>query len=171
MKLVLFQRDQGVVNRLMPMLSALFCVVASIVPLHLPGFAEVAPGFVLMAVFHWSIYRPDLLPFFAVFLAGLCLDLLNGAPLGISSLIFLIARAVILSQRKHFVGRSFAVVWAGFVVLVAAAEALEWALASALNSMLIDPRPFLFQAVLTVALYPVVSYLLARIQRNLLMRA
>lgn len=171
MKLVLFQRDQGIVNRMMPMATALLCVIASVVPLHLPGFAEVAPGFVLMAVYHWSIYRPDLLPFFAVFLAGLALDLLNGAPLGVSSLVFLIARAVVLSQRKHFVGRSFAVVWAGFLALVAAAEALEWLLASALHGMVLDPRPFLFQAVLTVALYPLVSYLLARVQRNLLMRA
>lgn len=171
MKLVLFQRDQGIVNRMMPMATALLCVLASIVPLHLPGFAEVAPGFVLMAVYHWSIYRPDLLPFLAVFLAGLALDLLNGAPLGVSSLVFLIARAVVLSQRKLFVGRSFAVVWAGFLALVAAAEALEWVLASALHGVVLDPRPFLFQAVLTVALYPLVSYLLARVQRNLLMRA
>jgi rod shape-determining protein MreD len=171
MKLVFFQRDQGLVNRMLPMATALLCVLASIVPLHLPGFAEVAPGFVLMAVYHWSIYRPDLLPFAAVFLAGLALDLLNGAPLGVSSLVFLIGRAVVLSQRKLFVGRSFAVVWAGFLALVAAAEALEWALACALHGVALDPRPFLFQAVLTVALYPLVSYLLARVQRNLLMRA
>jgi hypothetical protein len=37
--------------------------------------------------------------------------------------------------------------------------------------MLLDIKAFLFQGVLTVAVYPVVSYLLARVQRTLLMRA
>jgi len=37
--------------------------------------------------------------------------------------------------------------------------------------MVLDVRAFLFQGVLTVAVYPVMSYVLARVQRMLLMRA
>jgi rod shape-determining protein MreD len=171
LKLVLLHRDTGIINRLMPLLATLLATFASIVPLHLPGFAVVTPAFALMAVYHWSIYRPDLLPYVAVFAAGLLLDLLNDAPLGVSALILLLARAGVLSQRRFFVGRGFPVVWAGFVALTAAATALEWVLVSAFYQFALDLRPFLFQGVLTISIYPVASYLFVRLQRNLLMRA
>lgn len=171
MKLVLFQRDAGFVNRLMPVLTTLISVFASVIPLHLPGFAIVTPAFALMAVYHWTIYRPDLLPFTAAFAVGLLLDLLNGAPLGISSLVLLLTRAAVLSQRQLFVGRSFPVVWAGFLGVASAAVAFEWAVFCLLYGFLLDIRPALFQGILTVSCYPAASYLFLRVQRNLLMRA
>jgi len=48
---------------------------------------------------------------------------------------------------------------------------LQWGVASLFYGMVLDVRAFLFQGVLTVAVYPVVSYLLTRVQRTLLMRA
>jgi rod shape-determining protein MreD len=170
MKLVLLQRDIGLVNRLMPMLTTLICVFVSIIPVHLPGFAVVTPAFAIMAVYHWSMYRPELLPFVAAFAAGLLLDLLIGAPLGISSLVLLLTRAVVLMQRQHFVGRGFALVWAGFVAVVSTAVVFEWAVVNLVYGTVLDIRPFLFQGVLTIAAYPVISYLLVRVQRNLLVR-
>jgi rod shape-determining protein MreD len=169
-KLVLLQRDIGLINRLMPAITTIVCVFISVIPVHLPGFALVTPAFPLMAVYHWTIYRPDLLPFVAAFGAGLFLDMLNGAPLGISALVLLLARAVVLTQRQLFIGRSFALVWAGFVAVAAAAAAFEWAVVSLFYGMALDVRPFLFQAVLTIAGYPFVSYFLVRVQRNLLVR-
>ena len=35
-------------------------------PLHIPGYAALTPAFTLMAVYHWTIYRPDLLPALAL---------------------------------------------------------------------------------------------------------
>ena len=171
MKWLLFQRDTGFLNRLVPLVSTTLAIFASIVPLHLPGFAVVTPAFALMAVYHWSIYRPDLLSYAGAFGAGLLLDLLNGAPLGVSSLVLLLARAGVLSQRRFFAGRSFAVVWAGFVAVTAAAISLEWMVVSLFYRVALQLRPFLFQGVLTISIYPVASYLLVRLQRNFLARA
>ena len=171
MKLILFQRDVGLINRLMPTATTAICVVVSVVPAHLPAFTAVTPAFALMAVYHWTLYRPDLLPFVAVFAAGLLLDMLTGAPLGISSLVLLLAYALVLSPRQLLLGRRFTVVWLGFLALAAAAAVLQWAVVSLFYGMLLDVRAFLFQGVLTVATYPVVSYLLGRAQRTLLMRA
>ena len=67
--------------------------------------------------------------------------------------------------------RRFTVVWLGFLVIAAAAAVLQWIVVSLFYGMLLDVRAFLFQGVLTVAVYPVVSYLLERVQRTLLMRA
>jgi len=169
--LILFQRDVGLINRLMPMLTVVLCVIVSVVPAHLPVFTAVTPFFPLMAIYYWTVHRPDLLPFVAVFAAGLLLDMLTGAPLGIASLVLLLAYGLVLSQREHLLMRRFTVVWLGFLVIAAAAAVLQWIVVSLFYGMLLDVRAFLFQGVLTVAVYPVVSYLLERVQRTLLMRA
>jgi len=48
---------------------------------------------------------------------------------------------------------------------------LLWALVSVLHGGALDLRPFVFQAVLTIACYPVASYALARAQRAFLVKA
>jgi rod shape-determining protein MreD len=170
-KLVLLQRDIGLINRLAPTLTTVLCAFASVAPAHLPAFVTTTPFFTLMAVYFWTLHRPELLPFPTVFAAGLLLDLLEGAPLGISSLILLLTHGLVLSQREHLVMRRFTVVWVGFLVVAAAALALTWGVVSLFYGILLDVRAFLFQGLLTVAVYPVVSYLLARVQRVLLVRA
>ena len=71
----------------------------------------------LMAVYHWAIFRPRLLPAYAVFLAGLLQDILSGAPLGVNALVFLVAYGVVLSQKKFFTGKSFLILWLGFALV------------------------------------------------------
>lgn len=169
---IALQHDIGYPGRLVPFLTTLVFAFLSVVPINLPGFAVVMPAFALMAVFHWTVYRPDLLPLSAIFAAGVLLDLLNGTPyVGISALIFLLGRAAVMSQRKFFVNRPFAIVWLGFLVLTVGVFVLFWMLVSAIHGGLIDLRPFVFEAVLTVACYPVASYVLARVQRTFLARA
>ena len=169
---IALQRHIGYPSRLVPFLTTVLFAFFSVVPLNLPGFAVVMPAFALMAVFHWSVYRPDLLPLSAVFVSGLLLDLMNGTPyVGISALVFLIGRSAVMGQRKLFVNRPFAIVWLGFLVLAVAAFLLLWALVSALHGAFIDLRPFAVRAVLTVACYHAASYVLARTQRAFLATA
>ncbi len=170
--MALFQRESdGLPNKLVPSITTLLFVLVSVVPLHIPGFAVVTPAFALMAVFHWTIYRPDLLPPVAVFLLGLLLDLLNGTPyVGTSALTLLLTRTVLMGQRRFFINRLFPVLWAGFLATAAAVVTFEWALVSLLHGAALGARPFIFEAALTVASFPVASYLLARAQRAFLMR-
>jgi rod shape-determining protein MreD len=166
---VILPRDSGAPSRVVPVLSTLVFVLVSVVPLQLPGLAAVTPSFALMAVAHWTIYRPDLLPQTAVFALGLLLDLLNGTPyLGTSALTLLLARTAVLVARRHLVNRDFTVIWLGFLALAAGNFAFAWAFISLLNGHIIGARPFLFEAALTVACYPVASYLLARLHRAFL---
>jgi rod shape-determining protein MreD len=171
MRFAVFARDGGLPVRLIPFATTLLFAVFSVVPLQIPGFAVVTPAFTLMAVYHWTIYRSDLLPPIAVFTAGLLLDLLNGTPyVGTSSLSLLLARSVLLGQRRFFVNRLFPVLWAGFLLVDAGVTLFEWALVSFLHGAALGLEPFVFEAALTVASFPVGSYLLARTQRGFLMR-
>jgi rod shape-determining protein MreD len=162
-------REATFPSRHLPFVTTLLFALISVVPLHLPGFAAVTPSFALMAVCHWSIYRPDLLSIGAAFVVGVVLDLLNGTPyVGVSALVLLIVRGIVIRERRHFVSRPFAALWLGFVAVAAGVFAFEWGFVSLLSGMVLDTRPFVFQAVLTVACFPVGSRLLARVQRAFL---
>jgi rod shape-determining protein MreD len=166
---VIVPRDAGAPGRVVPFLSTVVFVLVSVVPLQLPGFAAVTPSFALMAVYHWTVYRPDLLPLSAIFALGLLLDLLNGTPfVGMSALTLLIARTAVLINRRHFINRDFSVLWLGFLALACGLFMFSWAFVSMLNGRVLGTRPFLFEAVLTVSCYPAGSYVLARLHRTFL---
>src|SRR5256884_9543299 len=100
--------------RLVPILTTTIAALVAILPLQIPGYAALTPALALMAVYHWTIYRPDLLPPLALFVIGIGEDLLAGSPGGIGALTLLVTYAVVLQFRRHFVGPSFPFVWAGF---------------------------------------------------------
>jgi rod shape-determining protein MreD len=153
---------------LLPVATTVFAMVLSIQPVHIPGYTAVTPAFTLMAVYHWTIYRPDLLPAFAVFIIGTLQDLLTGGPPGVTALLLLLTYATILIHRRHFVNRSFPFVWAGFTLLSCGAMLFLWALNSLLAAAILDCRGAVFRGVLTVAAFPAASFLLGRTQRALM---
>jgi rod shape-determining protein MreD len=162
------QRADNPVARLLPIATTLLATVISIQPAHIPGDAALTPAFTLMAVYHWTIYRPDLLPPLALFLVGITQDLLAGAPPGVTALVLLLARPVVLRQRRHFVNRPFPFVWAGFTVLTGSAILFLWTLHCLLDRVVVDFRGTVFRAVLTISMFPMASFLLGRAQRTLM---
>ena len=90
----------------------------------------------------------------ALFLIGVTQDLLAGAPLGVTPLVLLLARAVVLRHRRYFVNRSFPFVWAGFTLLTGGAMLFLWTLHCLLDRALVDFRGTVFRAVLTISVVP-----------------
>jgi rod shape-determining protein MreD len=154
--------------RLLPMITILLAAVISVLPLRIPGYAALTPVFTLMAAYHWTVYRPDLLPPLALFLAGLTEDLLAGSPIGVNALMLLVARTSVLRYRRHFVNRNFAFVWTGFTLLTMVAMLGLWALHCILDLTLLDLRTTTIRAVLTIAIFPLASFVLGRAQRSLM---
>lgn len=154
--------------RLLPVATMLLATAISIQPAPIPGYAALAPAFSLMVVYHWTIYRPDLLPPLALFLIGVVQDLLSGAPVGTTALVLLLTRAVVLRHRRHFVNRPFPFVWAGFTMLTGGAMLLLWTLHCLLDGLLSDFRGTVFRAVLTISVFPAASFFLGRTQRAMM---
>ncbi|MGE0259064.1 MAG: rod shape-determining protein MreD [Alphaproteobacteria bacterium] len=152
-------------SRLLPTATVVLAAVIGLLPLPIPGYAALTPAFALMAVYHWSVYRPDLLPPIGVFAVGFAQDLVTGATVPASALVLLLARAAVLRYRRHFVGRPFPFAWAGFALLVAAAALGSWGLHSLLQLGLFDLRTAMVRGALTIALFPAASLLLGRGQR------
>jgi rod shape-determining protein MreD len=159
------QRHDHPAASLLPIATTLLATAISIQPAHIPGYAALTPAFTLMAVYHWTIYRPDLLPPLSLFLIGITQDLLAGAPPGGTALILLLAYATLIRYRRRFVNRPFPYVWAGFTILTAGAMLFLWTLHCLLDGALVDFRGTVFRAVLTISMFPIASYLLGRIQR------
>jgi rod shape-determining protein MreD len=156
------------VARLWPITTTVIAALIAILPVRMPGYAALTPAFTLMAVYHWTIYRPDLLPPVGLFAVGLAQDLLSGAPVGVGALVLLLARAAVLRYRHYFINRTFPFVWTGFTLLGAGAMLALWALHCLLQLSVFDLRATVFRAVLTIAIFPVASFALGRSQRALM---
>lgn len=155
-------------RRLFPFALSVLLVVFSVVPVPIPGYPLVAPAFSLMAVYYWAIHGPHLMPAVAVFALGLLQDILSGTPAGVNALVLLLVYAVMRNQRRPFLGQPFSVMWFGFVVLAPVASFAQWLVASAAMGKLIPSHATTVALLLTLALYPWVTWLFAAGQRTFL---
>ena len=151
-----------------PLALTLVVVIFNIVPLRLPDYSTMAPDFVLMAVYYWTVHRPDLMRPGSVFVIGVLDDVLSGMPLGVSALVLLFAHWAIVSQHKVFRGQSFAILWFGFAIVASGVKILLILLALASGYGFGEPSRLMMQYAMTVALYPVIALLMGRAQRVLL---
>jgi rod shape-determining protein MreD len=147
---------------LVPGLITLMLVVLTVVPMGLEYFATITPAFVMMSVYYWSLYRPDLMPAVGVFVAGVLLDILSGGPIGLSSLVFLMVQGICVSQRRYIVGKPFLVEWTGFLIVATGAAFVGWLAACMYYSAVISATPFAVQLIISVGIYPLLARFFGR---------
>jgi rod shape-determining protein MreD len=149
-----------------PFLTALCAAMLDQLPLPGPGLEAVGSFVTLGVVYFWSLYRADLLTPTAAFVAGVVFDALAGLPPGGTPLLLLLVRNLMVTQQRFFLARPFPVIWACFMLLAPVAMGLRWLILCLWWGHLFDLRPVLFELVLTVALYPALSWLLSRIHNH-----
>lgn len=168
MKPSVWHRLDVIARQTVPVAITLSFLLLSLVPTHIPGFARIVPALPLMAIFHWSIYRPELMPASAVFAIGILSDALQGTPFGLHSAIYLGVYGAVTFQHGFFFDKSFAVVWVVFSLVAGAAVALTLILMSFVNMAMVSPGAAFFQFLATVAFFPVISWVLSRLHRLVL---
>ena len=151
----------------LPVLTTFLASLFSVISLPMSGYVSVAPSLTLMAIYCWTVWRPHSLPYAAVFLIGMLEDLLRGLPLGLTALLFLILQAVLRAQQRHIHGRTFDVFWIAFAGAAALHTILQWLAAVALSGGYVGPEPGVFQLMFSVAIFPLVAWLLLRAGRAL----
>jgi len=154
----------GWVRHIVPFGVTLGLLLLTAIPTHVPGLADITPMLPMMGVYYWAIYRPDLLPAWAAFVIGLLHDTIAGTPFGVNTLVLLLVQGVSASQRRFFLGKSFLVAWWAFSLLAAGTTGISWALMCILSGRFIDPVPAFFQYLLTVGLFPILTWCLTRTQ-------
>lgn len=168
MRRSLWYRLDALGRNLAPFGFTMALVIVSMVPMRLPEFAAVAPMLALMAVYHWAVYHPELLPAPTIFIIGLIQDFLSGASIGVHALIFLFVYMGVLAQRQFLVGKTFAIVWFGFGLVAAAASFINWLVESAFAATLLDLSAPMAQYLVTLGCFPVLSWLFLRWQQAFL---
>jgi rod shape-determining protein MreD len=166
----LWQRMDVVARRLVPIGLTLVLILFAQTPTHVPGLTHTTPMYDLAAVYFWSIYRPDLMGYGAGFGLGLLEDLLTGAPLGTDSLTLLACQYVVFHQQKFFNAKPFGVMWAAFAVLALGAGLLKWLVIGIVSTSFTRFGDMVMSVLMTVAIYPIIAWLLAKAQMKLLVQ-
>jgi len=146
--------------------STILLMLLTEAPLGLCGQAALLPAVTLASVWFWSVFRPDGMPPPAVFLIGVLFDLLAWQPIGSGMLILLIVHGLAQRWQQPLGARGFTLLWAGFAVIAIGAAALEWALTAVLTWRLLPPAPAVFQAVVSIAIYPALAILFSKAHRS-----
>ena len=152
-------------RRVVPGLSTILLILLTQLPVPIPFFPNVAPAMPLMAIYYWVVFRPDLMPLILIFAAGLFHDALIGAPFGLTALIYILAHAFVLNQRRFLAGKSFWVFWAGFAIVALVAMFSTYVMASILREAIMPADAVFMCMVLTVVTFPVVAWALLQSQR------
>jgi rod shape-determining protein MreD len=169
MQSTVWQKVDSRARRILPFGLTMIVLLFGLTPTHIPGLAQITPMYALVAVYFWSIYRPDLLGYGSGFAIGVLEDLLTGAPLGAGALTLLLTQWVVFNQQKFFHAKPFVVTWFAFVLVAFGAAFLKWFCIGLVTESGFTPFGDLFAAYLiTVAVYPVIAWLFSKAQTGLL---
>jgi rod shape-determining protein MreD len=149
-----------------PAVSTIVLMLLAETPFGFANQATLLPAITLACVYFWSLVRPAAMPPPVVFMIGLLLDLLGYLPLGVGVLTLLVVHGLVVRWRQVLTRQSFPTVWLVFAGFSAGAAALSWTLTALLSFRPLSVGPALFQAVLTVALYPALAVLCIRAHRT-----
>lgn len=164
----LWTRMETASRRMTPIVLTVLASLLTVVPARVPALQPVVPLWPMMMVFHWSLYRPDLMPVTAVLLVGLLHDALIGAPIGLNALVFVMIHGIVDSQRRFFTRKPFGIIWLGFAAVSAAGLASAWLLGSIWNRHVLSPDALVFQYLLTLGCFALVFRLMLGWQRVVL---
>ena len=155
-------------RKLAPLLLTLVLVILSQVPMQLPSAMPITPAFAVISIYFWGLHQPDVMPVPAVFAVGLFQDILGGLPIGLNAFMLLVLYGLVVSQRRYFFGKSFAVLWWGFGMVAILAGVMQWTLMSILTASFLAVMPVVVEQLTTAALYPVIAYIFVLTHRSIL---
>ena len=155
-------------RKLVPFFFSLFLVLVSFIHIPIFTFSEIAPVIPLVSIYHWAVYRPNLVPAWSVFLLGAIYDSLSATPPGLYALIFLTVYGLVIWQRKFVFGKKFFVYWLGFVIVYLLTSIQAWIVASIWYYTFIELTPIVFQLIIITGLFPVIALISLAIQRAFL---
>ncbi len=150
-----------------PWLSILLGSMTPLLPIIAP--APVVPPFALMIMLAWRVLRPGLLPLWAGFPLGLFDDLFSGQPFGSAILLFSLTLIALELIDLRFPWRVFWQDWLTSALIIAiylvAAALLSGTPVGLLHASVILP-----QLLLSIALFPIFTRMVALLDRLRLLR-
>jgi rod shape-determining protein MreD len=147
----------------LPMIAVIMATMVMTVPIFTP--LTVMPNLALLLVLLWTLYRPQQMPDWTGFIAGLAGDVFLGTPIGANALLMPLFMLLVAVADRQVRRVSWREDWLFSVPLVLVYHVALWRLCAFAG----PPIPFLplaTQAAATVAIYPLAAHLFARAQRR-----
>lgn len=160
----LWTRLDKIARCLSPFGLTVLLVLINVMPMQVPGLSRVMPLFPLMSIYLWAVLHPELMPAYAVFLVGFLQDVLIGTPIGLHILTCLMVYGTVAWQRRFLTGKSFAVIWVGFLLVAAGTTVANWLLISIYYVEFLQIEALVYQYLLSVGSFPLLSWLIMRWQ-------
>lgn len=154
--------------RAVPQLSSLILFIIYMSPPPFGFLTMIKPLLLLISVFYWMVYRPDLLSLGTLFIFGIIEDLVSVTPVGINTLCYILLYIVVNSQQNFFIGKNFVETWWVFSMTSFGFIFLKWFFISISHSEFIPFYMTFFCYLMTVVFYPLIAQILSFIQNKLL---
>lgn len=129
-------------------------IVLTILPLWHQVGAQ--PVLWLIILYHWGLYRQDLLRIEQLILISLIQDGLYAYPLGFSALRLLIDYALLTTQGRIISQQTFLWVWGGFGLFVFLDSFIYTGLLSCVKSQWIGTWSLIPGLIMTIGFYPLI---------------
>ena len=153
------------INSVIPFVTILMLIILMVLPYNLPLISDIMPFLTLIGVYYWSVFKPEFLPIWVVFILGVLQDILMGSPLGLMPLLLIIVQQFIFFQGRQFLERDFIFNWFVFVMLVIGFGIASWGITSLYFRALLDYWDVVGQILMTIAFYPVITWILGATRR------
>jgi rod shape-determining protein MreD len=157
----------SLVQRVLPLLSSVLFLLLGYIPLNVAMFNNVRPDLGLACVYFWLLHRPDLFGLCSIVVLGLLVCTLSSGLPGAALLSYLVMYLMVYNTQKFFNSKPFAVVWYGFMALALVTLLVKWLVVSMYYSRFLPLSMLMFSYLIGVALYPLMSLVLAFVQNRL----
>jgi len=155
-------------QRMLPLLSSVFFLFLSFLPLDLSSLNNIRPAAMLICAYYWLLHRPDLFNLLSVYLLGLLADIVSSAPFGSNIFALLLLYVLVINTSRFFNAKPFIVTWYGFALLSFVTLLARWLIVSVYYSQFLPLTMVFFSILVTIAAYPLVSLALAYVQNSLM---
>lgn len=130
-----------------------------------PHIGPVRVHFFLIALFYWSYNRPSFIPYIMSFALGIMMDAVEGIPIGVNGLLFLLIHWFVVDQRTFLSAQSFYVIWLGFTLLMLAYAVVQFLFFSLINLEFMFSPTLWLSVFFSIGLFPAVYVVLHFIHR------
>lgn len=122
----------------------------------------IQPTLFLIILYHWTLYRSDLMPVEQLILISLIQDGIYAYPLGFSALRLLMDYTLLMTQRRILSHQRFLWVWGGFGTFVLVDALIYATLLSCVKHEWVGILPLMPGLAMTIGLYPLTIWVMNR---------
>lgn len=155
-------------QRLLPLISSVFLLFISYIPLDIPLSNNIRPAVGMICVYFWLLHRPDIFNLLSVYILGLIEDIITSAPFGSNIFALLVLYVLVTNLAKYFNAKPFTIIWLGFAVLSLITFFSRWLLVSVYYSQFLPLSIVMFSFLVTAASYPILSVINVFVQNKLM---